>query len=212
MTTELDWAARLLDEISHLPLGRDCPPQVDLLLAGLPDILALARRGQEAERIEAERDDLRRAILWPELTRTASHAVAVARAAEACTTTINIPTTRFMDQPDGGDVPIAEQVSRMYAALLAAEARVAELEISLADELREHGEDEEAWEHDSIQDRNRAAAAEGRAYALQSENEKLRAALKHYACEDGCGGADCGRDVESMACGRVAAEALSRTP
>jgi hypothetical protein len=87
---------------------------------------------EEVERL-AQTHDLVRFTLGmkaPEhdLTAAALRSLAAERdALRAELTAIVIPTTYYMDPPDGGDVSIAEQVSRMYRHVCDLEAENARL-------------------------------------------------------------------------------------
>jgi hypothetical protein len=69
--------------------------------------------------------------------------------AEGALNAINIPTHEFMDPPDGGDVTVAEQVSRMWAALTAAREDAARVEWIQRNAISIHSHDVEndatAW-------------------------------------------------------------------
>jgi hypothetical protein len=70
---------------------------------------------------------------------------------------IVIPTTYYMDPPDGGDVSIAEQVRRMYRHVCDLQAENARLREALRDLLT----DNEAWRLGrDTRDRSRAALGE----------------------------------------------------
>lgn len=86
-----------------------------------PDVPGLVERAKATATSAAEDGDFK------QVTRTIVLLRDLAAALEALQAEVEavsgaIGSVRFMDPPDGGDVPIAEQVARMSAALTAAEA------------------------------------------------------------------------------------------